>query len=168
MPYVLGPSFSRTLLILISFLPAHLHRFANGTLGRAQYSRLEGCRAKFVSYTPESPEDLARSPFAVLICENPHSHPNPAPISTPPPYEDVLVDLLNEQGWQVADATPRRLAINPQFLSGLRRLLPNPPKDRDPILADLHPSFANTKHAKVYIDKVRRKLYPNGTDFEGE
>lgn len=116
----------------------------------------------------EKPEDVAQAPFAVLVCENPHSHPDPSPVSTPPPYEKGLTTLLYDLGWEAADATPRRLANNPKFLAGLTKLLPDPPKGRYPVLAELHPSLANADHARVYIEKVRLKLYPNGTDFKGE
>lgn len=162
------PSSFRRRRELIQLRPsAHLHRLSNGTLARVPYSRREGCTARFYSYVPESPEDFTHSPYAVLICENPHNHPDPSPISTPPPFESVLNGLLHEQGWQIANATPRRLATNQKFLAGLRTQLAEPPLDREPILADLHPSFANADHTRVYIDKVRLAHYPHGTDFEG-
>lgn len=167
-PYVVRRVITQftTSLLIVSF-SANLHRFPDGHIDRAPYGNSSGCTAKFFSFHPDSEDDWRRSPKAVVICANPHTHPEPAPIRTPPAIENVLEGLLTEQGWRIGDCTARRLAVNQGFISGLRQALPNPPVDRDPILADLHPSLANEDHANVLIGKVRDQFYPDGTGFKG-
>ncbi|KAJ7809872.1 hypothetical protein B0H14DRAFT_2607764, partial [Mycena olivaceomarginata] len=121
------------------------------------------CTAKFDIYTPD---DLSDCPFVVVICRNPHTHPPPHPVKTPPPLLEVFRSLLLDLDWKLADATPRKLMLDSGFISGLRRSL-GWTKPFDPPLAALHPSLGNLDHIRRYIDGLRKVLFPDGTGFEG-
>ncbi|KIJ32609.1 hypothetical protein M422DRAFT_265496 [Sphaerobolus stellatus SS14] len=69
--------------------------------------------------------------------------------------------------WQLADLTPRKLILDAGFISDLRHIL-GWTSIRDPVLADLHPSFGNLDHTGQFINKLRDELFPNGTGLEGE
>ncbi|KAJ6477249.1 hypothetical protein DFH09DRAFT_1293043 [Mycena vulgaris] len=136
----------------------------SGKLARGVLERVRNnCTAKFDIYTPY---DLFDCPRIVIICKNPHSHPNPHPVKTPPPLLEVFRSLLLDLDWKLADATPRKLMIDSGFMGGLRRAL-NWSKPFDPPLAALHPSLGNLDHVRRYIEELRDFLFPNGTGFEG-
>ncbi|KAJ7834333.1 hypothetical protein B0H14DRAFT_2363848 [Mycena olivaceomarginata] len=136
----------------------------SGKLARSVLQRTAGnCTAKFDIYTPD---DLSDCPFVVVICRNPHTHPPPHPVKTPPPLLDVFRSLLLDLDWKLADATPRKLMLDSGFISGLRRSL-GWTKPFDLPLAALHPSFGNLDHIRRYIDGLRKVLFPDGTGFEG-
>ncbi|KAJ7788049.1 hypothetical protein B0H14DRAFT_2398806 [Mycena olivaceomarginata] len=135
----------------------------SGKLARGVLQRTTGnCTAKFDIYTPD---DLSDCPFVVVICRNPHTHPPPHPVKTPPLLE-VFRSLLLDLDWKLADATPRKLMLDSGFISGLRRSL-GWTKPFDPPLAALHPSLGNLDHIRRYIDGLRKVLFPDGTGFEG-
>ncbi|KAJ7652908.1 hypothetical protein B0H17DRAFT_1147298 [Mycena rosella] len=142
----------------------HWHRPETGRLARGVLERPKGnCGATFDIYTPY---ELADCPRVVIVCRNPHSHPDPHPVKTPPPLLEVFRSLLLELDWKLADATPRKLMIDSGFMGNLRRAL-GWNKPFDPPLAALHPSFGNLDHVRRYIDELRDILFPSGTGFEG-
>ncbi|KAJ6565296.1 hypothetical protein DFH09DRAFT_919678 [Mycena vulgaris] len=144
--------------------PPYWHRAESGKLARGILQRLtSNCSAKFDIYTPY---DLSDCPRIVVVCLNPHSHPDPRPAKTPPPLLEVFRSLLLDLDWKLADATPRKLMIDSGFMAGLRRAL-GWNKPFDPPLAALHPSLGNLDHVRRYIDKLRGVLFPSGTGFEG-
>ncbi|KIJ08971.1 hypothetical protein PAXINDRAFT_88132, partial [Paxillus involutus ATCC 200175] len=122
------------------------------------------CTSTFYIYVPH---DLVACPQVVVVCRNPHSHPPPAPVKTPPPLMSVLGTLLRGMGWRLADATPRRAMLDSGFVSGLRRELACN-SDRTPDLSELHPSLANLDHLHRLINIIRLRKFPNGTGFDGK
>ncbi|KAJ7159144.1 hypothetical protein C8R43DRAFT_882333 [Mycena crocata] len=140
------------------------HRSESGQLTRGLLQRATGnCSATFDIYTPY---DLTDCPRVVIICRDPHSHPNPAPAKTPPPLLEVFRSLLLNLDWKLADATPRKLMVDSGFMGALRRNL-GWKKPFDPPLSALHPSFGNLDHVRRYIDELQHVLFPSGTGFEG-
>ncbi|KAJ7848967.1 hypothetical protein B0H14DRAFT_2582749 [Mycena olivaceomarginata] len=113
-----------------------------------------------------TPYDLFNCPRVVVICRNPHSHPNPDPVKTPPPLLEILRSLLLDLDWKLADATPRKLVLDSGFMNSFRRAL-GWNKPFDPPLSALHPSLGNLDHVRRYIDELRHDLFPEGTGFEG-
>ncbi|KIJ29381.1 hypothetical protein M422DRAFT_269218 [Sphaerobolus stellatus SS14] len=73
---------------------------------------------------------------------------------------------LVEHWYSLRDLTPRKLILDSGFISDLRHIL-GWTSIRDPILADLHSSFGNLDHTGQFINKLRDKLFPNGTSLEG-
>jgi len=137
----------------------------NGKLARGKLSLWpQKCQATFDIYTPQ---DLSKFPHVVVICRNPHSHPTPAPVKTPPAILSVFEKLLSDMDWHLADATPRRIVLDSGFMYGLRHAL-GWTAERTPTLSDLHPSLANLDHVRRLINKLRRKKYPHGTGFDGK
>ena len=67
-----------------------------------------------------TPQDLSKCPCVVVIFRNPHSHPPPAPVKTPPAIKSVFEKLLYDMDWLLADATPRWLVLDSGFMYGLR------------------------------------------------
>ena len=114
-----------------------------------------------------TPQDLSKCPHVVVICRNPHSHPPPAPVKTPPAIKSVFEKLLYDMDWLLADATPRRLVLDSGFMYGLRCAL-GWMAERTPTLSDLHPSLANLDHVRRLINTLRLEKYPHGTGFDGK
>ncbi|KAF9232965.1 hypothetical protein BU15DRAFT_90533 [Melanogaster broomeanus] len=141
----------------------HWHRFADGTLAQGTLAREMKCTSTFYIYVPQ---DLAACPRVVVVCRNPHSHPPPAPIATPPPLVATFSELLHDMHWQLADATPRRVMLDSGFVRGLRKEL-GWNSDHTPSLSDLHPSLANLDHVRRLINTVRLQKFPNGTGYDG-
>ncbi|KIK44261.1 hypothetical protein CY34DRAFT_80290 [Suillus luteus UH-Slu-Lm8-n1] len=143
---------------------AHWHRSSDGTLAPGTLLKWEHrCTAKFDIFIPE---DLPACPRVVVVCRNPHSHPPPAPIKTPPLLVNLFRSLLLDMDWQLADATPRRIILDSGFMKGLRVAL-GWVADRSPCLSDIHPSLANLDHVRRLINVFRFEKYPLGTGFEG-
>lgn len=144
---------------------AHWHRNVDGVLERGRLHKwAHNCQAKFDIYVPI---DVVAVPQIVVICRNPHSHPPPAPIKTPPPLVNLFRSLLLDMDWELADATPRRIVCDSGFMKGLRTAL-GWTSHRSPDLADLHPSLANLDHVQRLIKNFRYEKYPMGTGFEGK
>lgn len=143
---------------------AHWHRFPDGTLRRGLLQRkFSNCGTNFIVLTPN---DLTACPKVLIISKNPHSHPPPFPVKTPPAIKKLLCALLIDMGWRLADATPRKILIDSGFMAGFRSLL-KWNQERDPSLSDLHPSLGNLDHVRRIIDNIRQEIYPQGTGFEG-
>ncbi|KAG1760684.1 hypothetical protein EV702DRAFT_1053394 [Suillus placidus] len=143
---------------------ARWHRNSAGILERGYLLKWEhDCQSKFDIFVPV---DLVAVPRIVIMCRNPHSHPPPAPIKTPPPLVDLFRLLLLDMDWELADATPRRILCDSGFMQGLCTAL-GWTSDCSPSLADLHPSLANLDHVHRLIYKFRRDKYPMGTGFQG-
>jgi hypothetical protein len=121
------------------------------------------CQSKFDIFVAV---DLVTVPRIAIVCRNPHSHPPPAQIKTPPPLVDLFRSLLMDMDWELADATPRHILCDSGFMRGLCTAL-GWTLDRSPTLADLHPSLANIDHVHRLMYKFRRDKYPMGTSFQG-
>jgi hypothetical protein len=81
---------------------------------------VHNCVASFDIYVPE---DLFTCPQILVLCTNPHSHPLPLPVKTPPPLIDVFHGLVSLMKWKLADATPRRIYLDTAFVEGLHQAL---------------------------------------------
>ena len=68
--------------------------------------------------------------------------------------------------WKLADATPRRILLDNEFMAGLQGHL-GWANAEEPILADLHPSLANADHVQRVITELRDLSFPDGTGFAG-
>ncbi|KIK33428.1 hypothetical protein CY34DRAFT_49613, partial [Suillus luteus UH-Slu-Lm8-n1] len=145
---------------------AHWHRQADGTLKQGVLRKwAHNCTASFDIYVPE---DIVACPQILVLCTNPHSHPPPVPVKTPPPLIDIFHGLISLMKWKLADATPRRIYLDTAFVEGLHQVLDwKFPGGRDAMLQDLHPSFANLDHVRRLINVMRSTTYPSGTGFEG-
>ncbi|KAF8576274.1 hypothetical protein K439DRAFT_1367727 [Ramaria rubella] len=130
------------------------HRDSHGILTRGIMVHTKKCPAVFEFYYPYN---LNSCPYVLLVCQNPHSHVNPKPSKTPQAVLDVFNSLLEDLGWKLADATPRRIILDSAFVNGLRRAL-GWVELCDPTLGDLHPSLSNTDHAARMINKLRDLL----------
>lgn len=154
----------RSTVLFTYYSTAHWHRFPDGALRRGLLERrFSNCAADFTVLTPY---DLAACPRVLIIARNPHSHPPPFPVKTPPPTKKLFCSLLTSMGWRLADATPRKILIDSGFMAGLRSVL-KWEREHDPSLSDLHPSLGNLDHVRRIIDHVRQEIYPEGTGFEG-
>ncbi|KAJ7493180.1 hypothetical protein B0H11DRAFT_2277283 [Mycena galericulata] len=156
-PFTASPSAQKQLC-------PYWHRSSSGKLNRGILERWKhNCTSTFNIYTPDDLEDC---PFVLIICQNPHSHPPPSPVKTPPPLLQIFRSLLLDLDWKLADATPRKIVVESGFMFGLRQHLGwNRPSD--PPLSELHPSLGNLDHVRRYIDALRKLLYPEGTGLEG-
>ncbi|KAG1841105.1 hypothetical protein DFJ58DRAFT_732557 [Suillus subalutaceus] len=142
--FVTGPSSQKQVC-------PHWHRQADGTLKQGVLRKwAHNCVASFDIYVPE---DLFACPQILVLCTNPHSHPPPLPVKTPPPLIDVFHGLVSLMKWKLADATPRRIYLDTAFVEGLHQVLDwQFPDGRDAMLQGLHPSLANLDHdLKVHV-----------------
>lgn len=121
------------------------------------------CRSKLQVYEP-FPAYRASCPYILLVCSEEHSHPIPLPTSTPAHIQQIVFDLLEEVGQDLADMTPRRFLCHTIVQAGLCRLLP---LIAYPRLTDLHISLANREHLRCFITQARDRKYPSGTGWEG-
>lgn len=121
------------------------------------------CPASYSIYTPN---DFSVCPKVFIVAKNPHSHPRPFPVKTPPSVLHIFASLLKDMGWKMADATPQKIVIDSGFMDGLRRHL-GWNHILDPSLSDLHPSLGNLDHVRRLIDDIKRTEFPKGTGFEG-
>ena len=145
------------------FFIANLHRHADRSLGHGTLINVP-CEAVFDIYVPN---DLDACSYVAVICRNPHSHPPPAPLTTPPAIVAVFKDLLFNMDWRIADATPRRIMLDSGFMQGLKQALGWSHTQSSPALSDLHPSLANLDHTRRLMNTLRDDEYPNGTGFKG-
>lgn len=150
--------------------PDEWHRFPDGSLDRGELHRDntgEGsCNAAFDIYVPKVFSDQERGQI-LIVCRNPHSHPDPAPVKTPSVYKSIFKNMLSSLTWKLADATPRGILLDSGLMSELRAKL-GWNDVRDPSLADLHPSLGNADHVKRIILDLRNTYFPSGTGFAGE
>lgn len=150
--------------ILIHFT-AHWHRDADNKL--RQGILLKGTHKCKTTYDIYVPDNLYDCPQVLIVSRNPHDHPPPLPIKTPPQIVDYLESLLLRLDWKLADATPRRLALDSGFVHSLREALGWTNYERDPSPHDLHPSLGNLDHLRRIINKLRSFNFPHGTGFHG-
>lgn len=162
LPYVLFLQFRPHLSFNSSLV--YWHRFPDGQLRRGSLLlEIKNCGASFDIYTPYN---LSACPRILIVCKNPHSHPRPFPVKTPPPLLKVFSSLLMGMGWKIAEATPRKIMVDSGFMNGLRAHLAWN-HNFDPSLSDLHPSLGNMDHARRIINTIRNMVFPKGTGFEG-
>lgn len=83
-------------------------------------NKAKGCPTHFEIYEPDN---LHECPYVLMVCRNPHSHPNPSRIRTPKSIRTKFTDLMCRLDWRLADATPRRLLLDNGFMSDLRNIL---------------------------------------------
>ncbi|KIJ34590.1 hypothetical protein M422DRAFT_263371 [Sphaerobolus stellatus SS14] len=112
---------------------------------------LEFENARFEVYYPN---DTSMNPWIVMVCCNPHSHPDPHATRTPRAIEELFNSLLNTLGWKLADATPHKIILDAAFMTGLCKILCWDGL-QDPSLSDLHPSLGNFDHTAHLINKLR-------------
>lgn len=144
---------------------ANLHRRADYSLGRGTLINCPvKCEAVFDIYVPN---DLTTCSRVAVICRNPHSHPPPAPLVTPPAIVAIFKTLLFNMDWRLADATPRRIMLDSGFMQGLKHALGWPHTQSSPSLSHLHPSLTNLDHVRRILNTLRAEEYPNGTGFKG-
>jgi hypothetical protein len=60
------------------------------------------CTASFDIYVPEDIVACAQ----ILVLSDPHLHPPPVPVKTPPPLIYIFHGLVSLMKWKLADATP--------------------------------------------------------------
>ena len=92
------------------------------------------------------PYDLLDCPQVLVFSWNPHSHPAPLPVKTPPLIEHCFNSLLTRLDWKLADATPCHIVLDSGFMFGLQEVLGWHVQDKDPSLHELHPSLGNLDH----------------------
>ena len=119
------------------------------------------------SYDIYVPNNLHDCPYVVILSTNPHNHPPPLPTKTPHRIVDCLEALLTCLNWKLADATPRRLALDSGFIQSLCHALAWTHCERDPSPHDLHPSLGNLDHLRRLINILRTSNFPDGTGFHG-
>ncbi|KAF8480676.1 hypothetical protein JB92DRAFT_2837564 [Gautieria morchelliformis] len=132
-------------------LSTHWHRLCNGNLERGILRPGPRCPTRFKIYVPN---DLNATPMVLIVSRNPHSHPDLNPTHTPLALIHVFNAMLRDLGWRLADATPRRLALDAAFMSSLCKHL-HWEGLHDPVLSDLHPSLGNLDHTARLINKLR-------------
>ena len=138
-------------------------RDSSGNLLRGILHTLEKCPTRFLIYEPHN---LSTCPHILIISRGSHNHPNPPPTKTPLFYENLFRTWLQELGWQLADATPRKIVLNPAFMKSLREFLKWSPV-YDPSLSELHASLENKDHTAWIINDLRQMLYSSGMGLEG-
>lgn len=147
---------------------AHWHRRVEDSVNKLHRGTLlqsEKCTTVYDIYVPDN---LWECPRVLVVSTNPHNHPPPFPINTPPRLEDCLNALLLHLDWKLADATPRRLALDSGFIQDLRHALAWTHPERDPSPHDLHPSLGNLDHLRRLISELRKSHFPHGTGFHGK
>ena len=151
-------------MVLINFA-AYWHCDENNRLCRgALVHSAEKCATRYDIYIPHNLHDC---PHVLVLSINPHNHPPPLPIKTPPQIADCLKALLLYLEWKLADATPRRLALDSGFICDLRHALGSAHCERDPSPHDLHPSLENLDHLRHMITGLQSSKFPHGTGFFG-
>ncbi|KIJ48263.1 hypothetical protein M422DRAFT_248066 [Sphaerobolus stellatus SS14] len=83
----------------------------------------------------------------LIYSQGDHNHPDPHPTKTPLSIRQPLEQWLQSLDWQLADVTPRRILLNPEFLRNLRDFL-NWKHAYNPSLSALHPSLENKDHVQ--------------------
>ncbi|KIJ26158.1 hypothetical protein M422DRAFT_272789 [Sphaerobolus stellatus SS14] len=141
-------------------LCSHFHRYEDGTLKRGILEHSDQCTARFEVYYPN---EAALNPWIIMVCQHPHTHPDPRPTRTPQIIEDSFISLLETLRWRLADATSRRIILDAAFMTGLQNIL-GWQGVLDP-LSDLHPSLGN--HTARLINKLQSEHFPHGTGFKG-
>ncbi|KAF8531481.1 hypothetical protein JB92DRAFT_2691415 [Gautieria morchelliformis] len=131
----------------------------NGSLERGILMPCEPCPTRFDMYVPN---DLEATPYIVLVSRHPDPKPTRAPLTILGKFQNMVRDL----GWHLADATPRRLALNSTFMASLHQEL-DWAHPHDPALSHLHPSLGNSDHVGRIIQDLRLELYPGGTGIKG-
>ncbi|KAG1727710.1 hypothetical protein EDB19DRAFT_1857471 [Suillus lakei] len=147
-------------------VPSYWHRDIDGSLRQGVLQKwVHKCQTTYVIYVPN---DLQDCPRVLVISRNPHSHPPPMPVKTPPPILRCFESLLLHLEWKLADATPHRIMLDSGFMDGLRRVLGwSLSWDHDPTLQDLHPSLGNLDLVRRRINVLRNTHFPDGTGFDG-
>lgn len=147
-------------------MAAYWHCGTDGSLQQGVLQKwAHKCETIHIIYVPN---DLQDCPHVLIISRNPHSHPPPMPVKTPPLILRCFESLLQYLEWKLADATPRRIMLNSGFIHGLRHVLGwSLSWDHDPTLQDLHPSFGNLDHVRQLINLLRNTRFPDGTGFDG-
>ncbi|KAL4064574.1 hypothetical protein J3A83DRAFT_4167974 [Scleroderma citrinum] len=147
------------------FLLAYLHHSHDGTLRHGTLLKwIFKCKATFNVYVPQ---DLDKCPWVAVICKNPHHHPAPAPLRTPPAIVAVFREILLDMNWQLADAMPHHIMLDSGFMQGLQQAVGWSSMQSSPALSELHPSLANLDHICHLIDTLQVEKYPEGTSFKG-
>ncbi|KAF9029442.1 hypothetical protein BDZ89DRAFT_1249203 [Hymenopellis radicata] len=121
------------------------HRDSNGRLYQPEMIHAP-CQVKFRMWEPTA-EYRSRCPFILVTVRGLHEHPVPLPQKTPPRLRNVLFDLFQKTGSDLADLTARRFLRHPILLSFLKEAFPTA---TSATLADLHKGF-----------------YPFGTGWKG-
>ncbi|KAJ7322001.1 hypothetical protein DFH08DRAFT_818378 [Mycena albidolilacea] len=129
------------------------HRDAHGRLIQLPM-RMLPCNTKFTLYEPLEQFRLA-CPYATI----------PLPRETPPQIKDDLLEVLKSLDGDLADLTPRRFLRHPILQAYLRQKFPQLP---NPTLSDLHSSFSNREHLRVYIKTAKVDFFPHGTGWKGQ
>ena len=138
----------------LTYSIAYWHRDEDNRLyrGPLRLSTLDQrCTTTYDIFVPENLHDCPR---VLVLSTNPHNHPPPLPIKTPAQIMDCLESLLLQLEWKLADATPRRLALNSGFMHSLRNALGWTNHECDPSLHDIHPSLGNLDHLRCLINRV--------------
>ena len=146
---------------------AYWHRDENNRLHRGPLLLGTADQRCTTVYDIFVPENLHDCPRVLVLSTNPHNHPPPLPIKTPVQIMDCLESLLLQLEWKLADATPRRLALDSGFMHSLRNALGWTDYEHDPSLHDLHPSLGNLDHLCRLINTFRIFYFPHGTGFQG-
>jgi len=140
------------------------HHGANGILAHGIMEGVESCPTCFEIYYSYN---LKSCPFILMVCCNPHSHPNPTPSKTPNSILKIFNSLLLHLDWHLADATPHQILLDSAFMTGLRNAL-HWSSPQDPTLSNLHPSFGNSDHTARLINNLWFTHYPYRTGFQGK
>ena len=150
--------------VLINFT-VYWHRDENNKLHRG--ALLQGSQKCTTLYDIYVLNNLHDCPCILILSMNPHNHPPPLPIKTPPQIVDCFEVLLQHLEWKLADATPRRLSLDAGFIHGLHHALAWSHHKRDPSPHDLHSSLSNLDHLRRLINVLRTSHFPHGTGFNG-
>ncbi|KAJ7442069.1 hypothetical protein B0H11DRAFT_1749418 [Mycena galericulata] len=138
------------------------HRDLDGALVQLEMESLP-CDCKVHAYVPLT-EYRTECPKVLVVSKGIHYHPIPLPTKTPRTVKAEILDLLPRFQEDLPDLTPRRFLRNPIVKSYLALKFPDV---LNPTLSDLHISLANRSHLKAYIDKIRKAVFPHGTDWKG-
>src|SRR6266481_6795524 len=107
--------------------------------------RATACPVRFKFYYPYN---LKSCPFMLMVCRNPHSHPNSTPSKTP--NSIIFNSLLLHLDWHLADAMPHSILMDTAFTTGLCNAL-HWSSPHEPTLSHLHPLFGNSDHTARLI-----------------
>ncbi|KAF5353020.1 hypothetical protein D9757_012737 [Collybiopsis confluens] len=121
------------------------------------------CTCKFWEYEPVA-EYRERCAYLLIVSKNVHSHPAPLPEKTPIAVRAALDSLLQKLEYELADMTPRIFLRHPLVKSYLSSCFP---LLRNPMLSDLHISLSNQSHLKIYIQHMKKSIFPFGTGWKG-
>ncbi|RHZ81222.1 hypothetical protein Glove_122g77 [Diversispora epigaea] len=110
-----------------------------------------------VKYLKLIPLDIKKCPYMILVSRRIHSHPPPPPNRVPITIRDRLQELIHQANNNTGDVTPTRIISGNLIKTYFGT----------EYLAEVHVSLNNADRLRYHVDKIQKKINPQGTDLLG-